>query len=102
MDRPARPRGRFSLLSRAKEIAKALRLNTLGPSPSAPRRGVTSGRQAVTDQPALGFAWLLRQLRAEARLTQEELAEAAGLSPRLVSDLERGINRAAGRTLPSC
>ena len=38
---------------------------------------------------------MLRQLRAEARLTQEELAEAAGLSPRSVSDLERGINRTA-------
>src|ERR1700733_1092687 len=46
-------------------------------------------------QPALSFAGLLRQLRAEARLTQEELAEAAGLSPRSVSDLERGINRTA-------
>jgi transcriptional regulator with XRE-family HTH domain len=30
-----------------------------------------------------------------ARLTQEELAEAADLSPRSVSDLERGINRTA-------
>jgi non-specific serine/threonine protein kinase len=49
----------------------------------------------VTDRPALEFAGLLRQLRAQARLTQEELAEAAGLSPRTVSDLERGINRAA-------
>jgi transcriptional regulator with XRE-family HTH domain len=29
------------------------------------------------------------------RLTQEELAEAASLSPRSVSDLERGINRTA-------
>jgi len=38
---------------------------------------------------------LLRQLRAEAGLTQEELAEAAGLSPRSVSDLERGIHRTA-------
>jgi tetratricopeptide (TPR) repeat protein/transcriptional regulator with XRE-family HTH domain len=46
-------------------------------------------------EPALGFAGLLRQLRTEARLTQEELAEAAGLSPRSVSDLERGINRTA-------
>ena len=47
------------------------------------------------EQPALRFAGLLRQLRAEAGLTQEELAEAAGLSPRSVSDLERGINRTA-------
>ena len=43
----------------------------------------------------LSFAGLLRQLRGEARLTQEELAEGAGLSPRSVSDLERGINRTA-------
>ena len=49
----------------------------------------------MAEQPAPGFAGLLRQLRAEAELTQEELAEAAGLSPRSVSDLERGINRTA-------
>ena len=49
----------------------------------------------MTEQPGLGFAGLLRQLRVEARLTQEELAEAASLSPRSVSDLERGINRTA-------
>jgi len=49
----------------------------------------------MAGQPALGFAGLLRQLRAEAGLTQEQLAEAAGLSPRSVSDLERGINRTA-------
>src|SRR3984957_17318090 len=46
-------------------------------------------------EPALSFAGLLRQFRAEARLTQEELAEAASLSRRSVSDLERGINRTA-------
>ena len=49
----------------------------------------------MAEQSVLEFAGLLRQLRAEARLTQEELAEAAGLSPRSVSDLERGINRTA-------
>jgi tetratricopeptide (TPR) repeat protein/transcriptional regulator with XRE-family HTH domain len=49
----------------------------------------------VGEQSGLSFAGLLRQLRAEARLTQEELAEAASLSPRSVSDLERGINRTA-------
>jgi WD40 repeat protein/transcriptional regulator with XRE-family HTH domain len=43
----------------------------------------------------MSFAGLLRQLRAEALLTQEELAEAARLSPRSVSDLERGISRTA-------
>jgi predicted ATPase/DNA-binding XRE family transcriptional regulator len=51
----------------------------------------------VPDQPLVSFAELLRRLRADARLTQEELAEAAGLSPRSVSDLERGINRTAQR-----
>jgi tetratricopeptide (TPR) repeat protein/transcriptional regulator with XRE-family HTH domain len=50
--------------------------------------------EAVTEPP-LSFAGLLRQFRSEVRLTQEELAEAAGLSPRSVSDLERGINRTA-------
>ncbi|HEV3294190.1 MAG TPA: helix-turn-helix domain-containing protein, partial [Streptosporangiaceae bacterium] len=49
----------------------------------------------MAEQAALRFGGLLRQLRAEARLTQEELAEAARLSPRSVSDLERGINRTA-------
>ncbi len=49
----------------------------------------------MAQQTALGFAGLLRQLRAEAKLTQEELAQAAGLSPRSVSDLERGVNRTA-------
>jgi len=49
----------------------------------------------VTEQPVAGFASLLRQLRGEAGLTQEELAEAAGLSPRTVSDLERRVNRTA-------
>jgi len=49
----------------------------------------------VPEQAAPGFGGLLRRLRAEAGLTQEELAEAARLSPRSVSDLERGINRTA-------
>ena len=49
----------------------------------------------MTEQAALSFGGMLRQLRAEARLTQEELAEAAKVSPRSVSDLERGINRTA-------
>jgi WD40 repeat protein/transcriptional regulator with XRE-family HTH domain len=49
----------------------------------------------VAEQPGLNFAGLLRQLRTEAKLTQEELAEAASLSPRSVSDLERGVNHTA-------
>ena len=42
-------------------------------------------------EPPVRFAGMLRQLRAGAALTQEELAEAAGLNPRTVSDLERGL-----------
>jgi transcriptional regulator with XRE-family HTH domain len=37
------------------------------------------------------FAGLLRTLRVQAQLTQEELAEASGVSPRTVSDLERTV-----------
>jgi WD40 repeat protein/transcriptional regulator with XRE-family HTH domain len=49
----------------------------------------------VTEQSALSFAGLLRRLRAKAKLTQEELAATAGVSPRSVSNLERGVNRTA-------
>ena len=49
----------------------------------------------MAEQAAPGFGGLLRQLRADAGLTQEELARAASLSPRSVSDLERGINLTA-------
>jgi tetratricopeptide (TPR) repeat protein/transcriptional regulator with XRE-family HTH domain len=51
----------------------------------------------VAEQPAVSFAELLKQLRADAGMTQEELAEAAGLSARSISDLERGINKTARR-----
>ncbi|HEY3883437.1 MAG TPA: AAA family ATPase [Trebonia sp.] len=46
----------------------------------------------MSEQPAIGYADLLRQARSEAGLTQEDLAAAAGVSPRTVSDLERGVN----------
>jgi predicted ATPase/DNA-binding XRE family transcriptional regulator len=49
----------------------------------------------VTEQAGLGFGGLLRQLRDDAGLTQEEMAEAARVSQRAVSDLERGVNRTA-------
>jgi transcriptional regulator with XRE-family HTH domain len=49
----------------------------------------------VAGDAELRFAGLLRQLRVQARLTQEELSEAAGISTRAVSDLERGVNRTA-------
>ncbi len=43
--------------------------------------------------PEYTFGDLLRRLRSEAALTQEQLSEQAGLSTRAISDLERGINR---------
>jgi len=49
----------------------------------------------VAEQAPVTFGALLRELRDEAFLTQEQLADAAGLSPRSVSDLERGVNRTA-------
>src|SRR5215475_12915293 len=64
------------------------------PAPVAAADRLYGGTAMVTEQPALSFAGLLRQLRTGAKLTQEELA-AAGVSPRSVSNLERGINRTA-------
>ena len=55
----------------------------------------------MEQQPALEFAGLLRRLRGEAKLTQEELAQTAGVSTRSVSDLERGINRTARKDTAS-
>ena len=49
----------------------------------------------VTEQAGLRFGGLLRRLRDEAGLTQDELAEAARVSQRAISDLERGINATA-------
>jgi tetratricopeptide (TPR) repeat protein/transcriptional regulator with XRE-family HTH domain len=54
---------------------------------------VVDGPEA--EQAALRLGGLLRQLRDEAGLTQDELAEAAQVSQRAISDLERGINRTA-------
>ena len=47
----------------------------------------------VMSQMTATFADLLRQLRTAAALSQEELAERAGLSLRGLSDLERGVRR---------
>src|SRR5437899_966419 len=43
---------------------------------------------------APAFGTLLRRRRTATGITQEALAERAGLSVRAISDLERGINRA--------
>jgi transcriptional regulator with XRE-family HTH domain len=59
---------------------------------SEPGNGTPSPADADTP---LTFAGLLRRLRASAGLTQEELASAARVSTRSVSDLERGVSRTA-------
>jgi predicted ATPase/DNA-binding XRE family transcriptional regulator len=47
----------------------------------------------VSEQRPTSFGQLLRELRTVAGLTQEELAEQSGLSPRGISDIERGARR---------
>jgi transcriptional regulator with XRE-family HTH domain/tetratricopeptide (TPR) repeat protein len=49
----------------------------------------------MSQEPAVGLAVLLRRLRAEAGLTQDELAAASGVSTRTISDLERAVNLTA-------
>jgi transcriptional regulator with XRE-family HTH domain len=51
----------------------------------------------VAGEVPASFGVSLRRLRTEAGLTQEELAQAAQVSLRTVSDLERGINSTARR-----
>jgi predicted ATPase/DNA-binding XRE family transcriptional regulator len=51
----------------------------------------------VTVRPDARFGQLLRTLRISAGLTQDALAERAGLSTRGVQDLERGVNQAPRR-----
>src|SRR4029077_11990297 len=53
------------------------------------------GDGPTAGQAGLGFGGLLRRLRDEAGLTQDELADAAQVSQRAISDLERGINATA-------
>src|SRR5829696_8641438 len=51
----------------------------------------------MEDAPAASFAALLRRHRVATGLSQEALAERAGLSVRAISDLERGARRAPYR-----
>ncbi|MBA2454778.1 MAG: XRE family transcriptional regulator, partial [Chloroflexia bacterium] len=48
----------------------------------------------MVTKPHAAFGDLLRHARRNANLTQDELAERAGISTRTISDLERGISRA--------
>jgi predicted ATPase/DNA-binding XRE family transcriptional regulator len=55
------------------------------------------GYLLMEDQGCPSFAELVREARLMAGLTQEELAERAGLSERGISDLERGLIRSPRR-----
>ena len=57
--------------------------------------GSVRGLYLTGERMMMAFGQLLRQLRTGAGLSQEELAQAAALSTRTVSDLERGINLTA-------
>ncbi len=72
-------------------LVRGEQVYVLPPGSEPAARGV----EAMAEWPVREFAVLLRQLRLDAGLTQEELADAAHLSPRSISDLERGINRTA-------
>jgi tetratricopeptide (TPR) repeat protein/DNA-binding XRE family transcriptional regulator len=54
-------------------------------------RGFDPRGVVAVDPPVVAFSGLLRQLRMDAGLSQEELAGAAGVGVRTVSDLERGV-----------
>ena len=72
------------------------------PVPVAVADRLCGGTGMVTEQSALSFAGLLRRLRAGAKLTQEELAAAAGVSVRSVSNLERASTGPRTRTPRYC
>src|SRR5688500_99552 len=61
-----------------------------GAGPARRGRGRARVGLAVTTDGTLRFAELLRRYRLAAGLSQEALAERAGLSARGISDLERG------------
>src|SRR5207247_10276309 len=54
---------------------------------------VCAARSPRSYDPAVRFGELLRRHREAAGLTQEALAQLAQLSPRGISDLERGVRR---------
>src|SRR5215216_13944 len=76
-------------------------ITVLGSPCRARAPGVRTGRvreeRVMEDDPAASFAALLRRHRVATGLSQEALAERAGLSARAISDLERGARRAPYR-----
>jgi DNA-binding XRE family transcriptional regulator len=74
----------------------------LGPTDGgATRRPVAAGVPGVAAVgPAAGFGGLLRACRERALLSQEQLAERAGLSARTIRELEAGrVRRPRGATV---
>jgi transcriptional regulator with XRE-family HTH domain len=61
------------------------------PAHAAPSTHPLTAELPDTESP--GLAEMVRRHRLQARLTQEALADKAGLSVRAISDLERGIRR---------
>jgi tetratricopeptide (TPR) repeat protein/transcriptional regulator with XRE-family HTH domain len=73
-----------------------LRLEYVGPAAKVGSRAGHWRRSlgiGMAERPVVSFGTLLRRLRIDAGLTQEALAEAARLSYRSISDLERGVNQ---------
>jgi transcriptional regulator with XRE-family HTH domain len=73
----------YPLHQRARALARRLR-----------RSGRAEGTVGVDTSGSVPFAHLLRRARVAAGLTQEALAERAGVSVRAISDLERGAKHA--------
>src|SRR5262249_44761089 len=57
-------------------------------------RGVRGGEHMMATAQPLTYGQLLKHYRTAAHLTQEALAERAGLSARGISDVERGVRQA--------
>src|SRR4051812_10355629 len=91
--RDPRLRSRRGLRGARAWAQKALRFVDRKPSSERSR----TSRYAMVSNPSADpphFGELLRRLRTAAGLTQEALAERAGLSARGLSDLERGVRSA--------
>ena len=50
------------------------------------------------DDEALAFGQMLQRYRESARVTQQEIAEAAGLTKNYISSIERGIHKCNAKT----
>src|SRR5438067_862099 len=61
-----------------------------------PTHRLRVAQYGVMSNPA-PLAMLIRSRRLSAHLTQEELAEKAGISVRTISDIERGLRRSVYR-----